>query len=620
MNTRLNRLIAVPFILLSIQTFAQQEIIPFDSEKWDTKNARITEFLGRKCLSGIASLKEVEFLNGIIEFDLAVTGERSYPGFTFRAKDEYNYERVYIRPHLSSTFQNVIQYEGTFNGLDSWQLYYGQGKTASAIMPLKEWFHVKLEVKDVQARLYLTDMEKPVLTITDLAHGISKGKLGVWGPADGTAYFSNFSFKSDDNLEFPNPPIADNPLGVIENWQLSQPEKLYKVDMEMLPEAQGFKDLKWQTVKCLPSGLVDISRYFGRTSPAPDIIWAKTELNSEKDQTKQYAFGYSDYISIFLNGKLLFSGNSAYTSRDGNFQGIIGYNDYIFLPLKKGKNELIVAVAEVFGGWGFMFRNVDAIFEQKGLVKQWEIRNKFKYPESVVYDKKRDKLYVSNFTYERDGYISQLKPDGTIEKSDMVPGILQPTGLCIANDKLYAVGRFALIEIDIDTKAILNRYQFPSPKFANDITADESGNLYISDGAKASIYKFENGKISEWFHHETLDGANGIMADKEKIYIATSGDGSIKSIDLKTKDIKTVFTFGVPVIMDGLAKDENGNILFSDNAGRLIRLLSDGKTELLLNTKSRQISIADFEYIPEKKIFIIPTLEDNRLMMYKIVN
>ena len=233
------------FFVINI-TYAQQDVIQFNSDRWDKKAAKEAEFLGRKCLMGIASLKEAEFTNGVIEFDLAVNGERSYPGITFRAKDQDNYERIYIRPHLSKVFQNVVQYEGTFNGLDSWQLYYGPGKTTSATFPANEWFHVKIEVKDTQAKFYIVDMEKPVLTITELAHGISKGTLGVWGLMDGTAYFSNFSYRIDNNLQFANPPLVDDPFGIISNWEISQAQQLCYVDMESYPNTEEMKKLQWQ--------------------------------------------------------------------------------------------------------------------------------------------------------------------------------------------------------------------------------------------------------------------------------------------------------------------------------------------------------------------------------------
>jgi hypothetical protein len=35
-------------------------------------------------------------------------------------------------------------------------------------------------------------------------------------------------------------------------------------------------------------------------------------------------------------------------------------NDAVYLPLKKGSNDLTLAVSELGGGWGFIGRLVDA--------------------------------------------------------------------------------------------------------------------------------------------------------------------------------------------------------------------------------------------------------------------
>ena len=64
--------------------YGQNEIIDFESEQWNLANADISEHLGRKALQGTAFLKDVEFDNGIIETDICITGERSYPGINFR--------------------------------------------------------------------------------------------------------------------------------------------------------------------------------------------------------------------------------------------------------------------------------------------------------------------------------------------------------------------------------------------------------------------------------------------------------------------------------------------------------------------------------------------------------
>jgi hypothetical protein len=302
---------------------AQPYPVEFTSEKWILDNARVTDYLGRKCLEGSAFLKDVRFQNGVIEVDVTVTGARSYAGLIFRRQNENEYERVYLRPHLTPSFQNVIQYVASFNGIDSWQLYNGPGMTASATFPKNEWFHIKLEVKDKQARVFINSSPVPSLVITDLAHGISAGSVGLNGPMDGTAYFSNFICSEDNNLTFSEPPVKDYPLGTIKEWEISQEFKLIDVSSELLPEKQGIKYIKWQKINSLPSGLVDVSRYYGRQGNLPDCIWAKTTIISDKEQKKLYAFGYSDVIYIFLNGELLFAGNSAYQSRDASFQGIV---------------------------------------------------------------------------------------------------------------------------------------------------------------------------------------------------------------------------------------------------------------------------------------------------------
>jgi len=62
------------FLLLSLKVIAQENFIDFESDQWDRANAQIVQFLDRKCLIGSAFLKDVEFENGVIEVDIAVTG------------------------------------------------------------------------------------------------------------------------------------------------------------------------------------------------------------------------------------------------------------------------------------------------------------------------------------------------------------------------------------------------------------------------------------------------------------------------------------------------------------------------------------------------------------------
>lgn len=51
------------------------------------------------------------------------------------------------------------------------------------------------------------------------------------------------------------------------------------------------------------------------------------------------------------------------TDRNGRFRPDVE-NDAVFLPLAKGRNELVFAVAEYFGGWGLIARLDDASLVQ----------------------------------------------------------------------------------------------------------------------------------------------------------------------------------------------------------------------------------------------------------------
>jgi len=612
-------LMTIQYLGWSLKTVAQQPVVPFDTAHWEYLDAKPAEFLGRSCLTGTALLKNAMIENGVIELDLAVTGQRSYPGILFHLISPEDYERVYIRPHLPIVFQNVVQYVSTFNDIDSWQLYTGQGNTASAEIPKNVWFHLKIEFKGKQARVFLNNSDKPALSIDQLGHGTRSGRVGIYGPNDGSAYFSNFSCRADNSLKFPAEKEKEMPYGIIKDWQLSPVYRLSEVDNELTPEAQGMKNITWKNVSSRPDGIVDISHTYPRAGNAPDIIFAKTTIESAADEQKIYAFGYSDFITVFLNGKMLFSGNSSYTSRDPSFQGIVGLNDYITLPLKKGKNELMIALAESFGGWGFIFQDARAIYQDKQLVNKWEIKFKLKYPEKVLYDKKRDVLYVSNFYNEGREFISKIKPTGEIIKLDWVSGIMQPTGMCMHNDKLFAVGRYALIEIDPEQGTIINRYRFPNPGMPNDVTADEQGNLYITDSQKNSIYRLSDGKMEEWLKTDEIDKPNGIYYDKGKLLVGTSGDGCIKVIDPANKTIATMVCIGEGSVMDGITADGKGNYLISDFNGRLFRVTPKGEKQLLLNSTAPSRYCAAFEYIPEKRLLIIPTLIDNRLVAYELI-
>jgi hypothetical protein len=129
-------------------------------------------------------------------------------------------------------------------------------------------------------------------------------------------------------------------------------------------------------VKAEPPGFVVLYRYreaphldvtfatdfSKRLEPQPGtkLLYARTNIECDRDHVKKLYIGYSDEVTVFLNGKILFRGRSAQNFRDPGFLGIVNpENDAVYLPLKKGGNELLLAVSELGGGWGFICRLAD---------------------------------------------------------------------------------------------------------------------------------------------------------------------------------------------------------------------------------------------------------------------
>ncbi|MFH1755454.1 MAG: SMP-30/gluconolactonase/LRE family protein [Candidatus Latescibacterota bacterium] len=632
-------LLALLCCALVVSGSVHAENVDFQSDKWNQQDAQIVRHMGRSCLIGTAYLQDVLFQNGVIEVDVAVSGERSYPGVIFRMQSEENYERVYLRPHRAGLYPDAIQYTPVFNNVEAWQLYNGTGYTAAADIPPNQWLHIKIEVRDSRARIYLNNSQTPVLEISDLKHGISEGTIGLLAPKNQSAFFSNFQYHADDSLQFDLPSEAQIPEGVITNWEISKAFNAEKIDLKtgMYPRFYTIFSAGWREVTSEASGLVNVSRYARRSGQAPDCILARKIFRSADKKDINLSFGYSDEASVFLNGKKLFYGNSAYRYRDPSFLGIVGYYDTVCLPLEKGLNEIFLVVKERFGGWGFMCQT-DALLDEpvkqhERLSKLWETPPQFLTPESVQYDPDRDILYVSNFDNRYNasatsedqytGYISKIKLNGEIEQLKWVSGLHAPCGLGIYHDKLYTVERNNLTEIDIETGKIENRYPVPGADFMNDLVIDSDGNIFISDTSPSSpgdsrIYRCKDGKVDVWMDGIGISRANGLFIHDGKLLVGNSGDGCLKSVDLRDKRITTVTSLGAGTI-DGIRVDAAGNYLVSHWEGRTYVVSPEGDVTQILDTMGEGLNSADFEFIMDKKLLIIPTFTGNKVVAYRLM-
>ena len=352
--------------------------VPPDSPRWQFEGeAKVAEYQGRKCLQldgGAAILKDFEMRDAGIDVDIATPATRGFLGLHFRITDDgANSEWIYLRRHKSG-LPDAMQYTPVLNTGANWQIYNGPGFTGAVDIPRDVWFHLRVEVTGAQAKLYVKDMEKPALVMDDLKSGNQKGLVALY-VLTGTTYFSNFEIRSTPDAPWERhlPPM---PPDTLIKWGLSPSYDALARNLEHPLSTAEIAAIKWQNVEAEPPGFVVIYRYreaphprvtfqgdfSKRLEPQPGmkVIYARTTIPSDRDQVKKLFIGYSDDVSVFLNNQILYRGRSAQGFRDPGFLGIVNpENDAVYLPLKKGNNELILAVSELGGGWGFICRLVD---------------------------------------------------------------------------------------------------------------------------------------------------------------------------------------------------------------------------------------------------------------------
>ena len=260
-------------------------------------------------------------------------------------------------------------------------------------------------------------------------------------------------------------------------------------------------------------------------------------------------------------------------------------------------------------------------FKQFELTELWRTDTVLLTPESVIYDRVRNVIYVANMNQEPrkkdgNGFISKIDTDGKILDLHWVDGLSSPKGLAIAGDVLYAADVDEVVAIDIKEGKIISKSTLPGMKMLNDITSAPDGILYTSDTDANKIYKFSNNELTEWFT-EGLSGPNGLLFDGKRLLVASQGSNDFATIDFETKT-RTVVTDTIDHA-DGIAfTGIPGYYLVSDWGGEIFMINPDFSKVSLINTKEQKWNSADIDYIPEMTMVLVPTFYKNAVVAYKL--
>ncbi|OOG73782.1 hypothetical protein B0E43_13135 [Algoriphagus sp. A40] len=312
--------------------------------------------------SGQVAIKGLNFKDGTIEFDV----ESILPGFAqsvyFHKRDEKEQEIVYLRlGKIGDIFANeAVQYCPYFDGVNMWDMY--PNYQAPALIEKDDWNHIKLVIHGKRMQVFVNDDTRPVLDIPKLEGNYSEGGVSF----EGASYISNISIRPNDTgylTPEEAPDLTDHQSNYLREWAITEPSLLEpgrEVTRDQQPDGELFKE----SITAERDGLINLTRKFGMNQERK-VVWLKAVIESATAQANFLDLGFSDEVWVFLNGQMVWVDKNLFQQDMSKYpKGRISIaNTRIPLNLKQGKNELTLAVANDFYGWGIIAHlgNTDGI-------------------------------------------------------------------------------------------------------------------------------------------------------------------------------------------------------------------------------------------------------------------
>jgi hypothetical protein len=349
--------------------------IPMQPAYWEYDTVT-TEFVNYKNIEAVRGkngksyqifLKNHIFTNGTIEFDVELSG-MGFPGINFRmSEDKKNADNFYIRSFgpVSPFTRTTLQYAAVMDGMSIWDLSveYQSGATIYQ----DKWNHVKLVISGKQMKAYVNDMSTPALIVPELESWRDSGSISLTG----NVTYANLVIKPNatEGLSADAGYISTyNDTRYLRKWLVSPPVDFdFGKDVVMLlPSMYGTLNrsslpdsaTQWSPIKAEGRGIINLSRIYGhKEKDARRGAWLKTTIESDRDRDEILHLGFSDEVWVFINGQILYVDKNYFGTPEAKDRGRCTIeNSTIKLPLKKGKNEILIALANYFYGWGIIAR------------------------------------------------------------------------------------------------------------------------------------------------------------------------------------------------------------------------------------------------------------------------
>jgi sugar lactone lactonase YvrE len=252
------------------------------------------------------------------------------------------------------------------------------------------------------------------------------------------------------------------------------------------------------------------------------------------------------------------------------------------------------------------------------LTLSWTSDTLLRVPESVLFDKKANILYVSNIDGKSDekdgkGFISRLGTDGKIIDLKWVEGLDAPKGMALVKNLLYVADLTSVAIVDIQKGALTQRIEIDGAQFLNDVAASPGGDVYVSDSALGRIHLIRDGKATLYFESADLKRVNGLLYLKDGLYVADAGNGMHYKLSAEKQLNKFSETSQGA---DGIVMTDKGDYIVSSWGGEIFFVSADGKSTKMLDTKDKKLNSADVDYDVKTRTLFVPTFFGNTVMAY----